>query len=377
MKKFSFIIIAFAMLVAFTGVVIADTGVPAVPEHQGIATTTVANVDGMVMESDATAMTLTNNPTSVMVAATAVGVAAPVNIGGGAAFLAFQQQVAQLTALGGSITWHAADGTNPAIAAGTVIIDSVMVPPGALNVNMVAGPLAGPTFGAFWAGFIANPGVTTSTINQGIHTGMLSPGQVQYSTTYGLDIVAQNGLTSMQKTNKITTENTLPGQSNLDMPLSLTFIATADGGNVHGTEDIMLDGAAQAQTTANVMLCPFGPATVGPVIPPFCNIVQAGGEFDLTVGSVTTAANERFIQTDATNPVVLNYEINVKPYSTSEGQIPAIGSASAYYKAHIQEGRTASNTVSEDLTSSEETSVSGIINGFTKKISYQSGPKLV
>lgn len=74
MKKLSVIIIALAMLVAITGVVMADTGVPAVPEHQGIATTTVANVDGTVEESDATAMTLTNNPTVMHVAAIAVGV---------------------------------------------------------------------------------------------------------------------------------------------------------------------------------------------------------------------------------------------------------------------------------------------------------------
>ena len=38
-------------------------------------------------------------------------------------------------------------------------------------------------------------------------------------------------------------------------------------------------------------------------------------------------------------PVVLNYAINVKPYRTSQGQIPAIGSAMAYIKAHIQEAR--------------------------------------
>ena len=75
------------------------------------------------------------------------------------------------------------------------------------------------------------------------------------------------------------------------------------------------------------------------VIPAYCNIVQAGSKYDLTIGSVTTNANDRFIGTDATNPVVLNYDINVKPYGTSQGQIPASGSAMAYIKAHIQEGR--------------------------------------
>ena len=91
-------------------------------------------------------------------------------------------------------------------------------------------------------------------------------------------------------------------------------------------------------TAADRMLCPFASAA-GDVIPAYCNIVQAGSKYDLTVGSVTTNANDRFVGTDATNPVVLNYDINVKPYGTSQGQIPAIGSAMAYIKAHIQEAR--------------------------------------
>ena len=74
-------------------------------------------------------------------------------------------------------------------------------------------------------------------------------------------------------------------------------------------------------------------------IPPFCNIVQTGSKYDLTVGSVTTDANNRFVGSDSTAPVVQNYDINVKPYGTSQGQIPAMGSAMAYMKVHTQEGR--------------------------------------
>ena len=68
-------------------------------------------------------------------------------------------------------------------------------------------------------------------------------------------------------------------------------------------------------------------------IPPFCNIVQTGSKYDLTVGSVTTDANNRFVGGDATIPVVQNYKINVKPYGTSEGQIPAMGSAMAIHES--------------------------------------------
>ena len=124
------------------------------------------------------------------------------------------------------------------------------------------------------------------------------------------------------------------------------------------------------------MLCPFA-AAGGDVIPAYCNIIQAGSKFDLTVGSVTTGANDRFIGTDATNPVVLNYNINVKPYGTSQGQIPAIGSAMAYVKAHIQEARGWNVTRNEDLTYSETSSAQGTITAFNKDIAYQSGKSLL
>ena len=129
------------------------------------------------------------------------------------------------------------------------------------------------------------------------------------------------------------------------------------------------------------MLCPFASSSSGNVIPTYCNIVQAGSKYDLTVGSVTTAANDRFVGTDATAPVVLNYQINVKPYGTTAGQIPAIGSAMAYVKAHIQEARTSdingTGTKNEDLTYAETSSVQGTISAFNKVIAYQSGKALL
>jgi len=160
----------------------------------------------------------------------------------------------------------------------------------------------------------------------------------------------------------------------------------------------MIDGAGNSTSASDRMLCPFGSQPVD-LIPAFCNIVQAGSRYDLTVGSVTTNANDRFVGTDATNPVVLNYAINVKPYSTSQGQVLASGSTMAYVKAHIQEARNYRNgtitfipfdeqtpvslavpTVpvrAEDLTYSEISSAQGTITAFNKVIAYQSGKALL
>ena len=96
-------------------------------------------------------------------------------------------------------------------------------------------------------------------------TGMIStiykpdtPGQVLYTTAYDANIVAQAGQISFVKTMDVNTGNKALGQSNVDAKTGLTFIATDDGGNVVGTENLMLDGAGMYDLTANKMLCPFG-----------------------------------------------------------------------------------------------------------------------
>ena len=55
-------LLLFGMVIALTGIVCADQVVPAVPETQTLGTVTTADVVGLVMETDAGAWTLTNDP---------------------------------------------------------------------------------------------------------------------------------------------------------------------------------------------------------------------------------------------------------------------------------------------------------------------------
>ena len=102
-----------------------------------------------------------------------------------------------------------------------------------------------------------------------------TPGQVLYTTAYDANIVSQAGQISFVKTMEVNTGNKALGQSNVNAKTGLTFIATDDGGNVVGSENLMLDGAGMYDLTANKMLCPFGSQN-SLFIPPFCNIVQTG-----------------------------------------------------------------------------------------------------
>jgi len=365
-KKIGVIIIASIMLIALIGFASADRVVPAVPETQGIVTTTVANVDGLVMETDAGVWTLTDNPYKMHQISAAAGLVGGIS----------PEEEAQLIAAGGSFQVLSDHDYNLVTQNGQHSeFTQLTIPDSLMNVQMVTN---GVTWGVFYAWLVAgDPTAIVTDIDSGIHTGILNTGQVQYTTSYDKNIVAQTGLTSLVASQNLNTGNKVIGQSNLDAKTALTFAATDDGGNVVGSENLMLDGAATGKTASDVMLCPFSSAGAN-LIPAYCNIIQAGSAYDLSFGSVTTAANERFVGTDATMPVVLNYNINVKPYGTTEGQIPAIGSASAYVKSHIQEARGATNNVkSEDLVYSESSSVNGMISGFSKDIKYQSGMSLL
>ena len=297
-------------------------------------------------------------------------------------FILTQPRIDQLQAAGGSVTYNSFGG-----------VESIFIPSSLLNT-----PLADdPTFK--WSDYILYnvPLVYTATaVTPGIHTGTLNPGQVQYTTAYDANIVAQGGHTVIAKGMNINTGNKVAAtQSNLNAQTLLTYIATSDGGNVVGSENLLIDGAGNFTPASDRMLCPFvGGSTT--IIPAYCNIVQAGSSYDLTAGSVTTSANDRFVGTDATVPVALNYNINVKPYDTTSGSVPALGSVSAYIKVHVQEarGETAYNnsmigsvyfdtgsrnyltyaapTKAEDLQYSEVTSASGVISTFAKSMGYSS-----
>ena len=366
------VILIVLLAIAVAGIANADQGVPAVPETQGLVTGTSAQVAGFVTETDAGAWTLTNDPEAFIVLTNTS--ARDIHIMGAV--------LQELVSNGGSYT---KDGDS---------FMSFTFPQSLLNQ-----PIEGPGIPSYltW-GFLAAElealGYTKTTISGGIHTGALDPGQVQYTTAYDATILAQSGTTSFVKSMNLNTGNKVVSQSNIDAKTVLSFIATGDGGNVVGSENLLLDGAAMATSASDRMLCPFASVN-NSIIPAYCNIVQTGSAFDLTVGSVTTGANNRFVGTDATIPVVQNYNINVKPYNTAAGQIPATGAVTAYIKTHMQEarGQDATNystttggeeviTMSwmvysppakaEDLMYSETTSASGIISTFSKSMSYQS-----
>jgi len=271
MKTIGVIVIALAMLIALTGVVMADQPIPATPEVQVVSTVTTMNVMGDM-------------------------------------------------SLVQSVTWTDTNLTIPT----TYVTDPLLQPTG-----------------------------------------------IQYTTAYDQNIVGLSGITSLNKQLGIDSQNKVLTQSNLMARTQVNFLGL-DGGNIVGSENIMIDGAGQNTTVSDRMLCPFG-AVAGNVMPKYCNIFQAGSKFDLTEGAVTADASDRFISSSIDNQVELNYAITVKGYPTTGEAGPAIGSVGSYAKFHVQEARSNNSAKSEDIVGSHVASAAGYINSYSDVIHYGSG----
>ena len=366
--------IAVVLSIALVGLACADTGVPAVPEIQGLSTGTSSNVIGTVTETDSGAWTLTNDPFTLYTYTERIGGVETDGVINGAA-------LAQLQAAGGSVIKGLPVQYN--------------VPQSLLNTQVPGYPPGWTWLYLLTHGPFSGPTITSS----GIHNGVLDPGQVQYTAGYNAQYSGVSGQQTFAKSMALSTANQIADQSNLEADTNVQFIAV-DTGRATNSEDLLLDGASQAQNSSGLILCPFANANPG-IIPAFCNIVQAGSAFDTTRTSTVTSADTRFVGTDATIPTVLDYTINAQGITLGDGtSSPMIGSVSAYLKVHVQESRNEStisgtagivspaafgqgreyysfpNAVdpakSEDLVYSETSTASGLISGFAKSMSYSS-----
>jgi hypothetical protein len=387
-------LIAVVLMVACVGITLADSGVNATPEVQSLTTGTSANVVGTVTETDTGAWSLTYDPTVGSTIYTPNPASRlPDSVVPGlypnllAAQFHLNEILNEIAGFGGTAVY-----TDPVLSSGLYKFTIIQINiPTSSNAAFLASPIIG---GLSWGDMLGpintDALVSTSMSGGGIHNGALDPGQVQYTTGYNDQYSGVDGVQTFAKSIAVSTGNKIADQSNIKADTSLQFIAI-DTGRATRTEDLLLDGASQATSTSAAILCPFA-TSVSPVIPAYCNIEQAGSSMDTTLTSVVTHADDRFVGTDSTFPVVLNYQINAQGITLSDGtSSPMIGSVSAYLKVHVQEARNASyvqsdlatqlNTLtplkSEDLVYSETSSASGLITKFGKSMSYQSGFNLI
>jgi hypothetical protein len=200
----------------------------------------------------------------------------------------------------------------------------------------------------------------------------LADSQATQTTSYSEDTMAVSGHTVYQKDFSVNTGNRNLDQSNVQSSRIITFEGI-DGGRMTSDESLLIDTVSMPVSTADSMLCPFA-SSGGDSISASCNIVKAGSSVDATSISLVTKAAGRTVSATADVPASLAYSINVHGVTSD---IPAVGSVSAYLKAHLQGARDDSLTKSSDFQYDDTSTASGLINGFSKAVSYQSGQLLV
>jgi hypothetical protein len=286
----SIALLVIVILITLACSVFADRNIPATPEIQGLSTSTGMNVQGTITETDSAAWSANAN---------------------GIPLRGDDPVVAQwpgwAASYWGSYANYLATEWQPDI---TNYPDAHLQDELEYNINH-------PT--SYPPDLVASSqALLTWLQNQGSSLNPpLNDQEVQVTTGYNDQLMAVSGQSVLAKSMSVSTANKIADQSNIKADTSLQYIAI-DTGRATRTEELLLDGVSQASSTANAILCPFANAT-SPVIPAYCNIEQAGSSIDTTLTSVVPHADNRFVGTDSTFPVVLNYQVNAQGITLSDG----------------------------------------------------------
>ena len=219
----------------------------------------------------------------------------------------------------------------------------------------------------------------------------------QYTMSYSEQTMADNGYIEWDKVVNLNTGNQVANQDNFKATTQFDFVSFEDAfGTATFSESLMLDGASMGSDAGSSMMCPFSTGDNG-FIPAYCNVVEMGSSFTGSQVSLNTIARERHVSASADVPVSMDYSIGLS----------GVGTASAWINAHIMEGRTGgvfgtytspdgvnyepgfwnydtgdlspANGFMQgvDLVHKEKTTASGVIESFSKSMSYQSGVRRI
>lgn len=197
----------------------------------------------------------------------------------------------------------------------------------------------------------------------------LGPASTIYQSVYREDTHSAGiGYISYDKDFDVSTDAKLTGQHNIESIRQITYKGI-DAGSLYSSEYLMTGGAGTSQPAGGRMICPFGS---GGTIAAFCNKVETGSTFTLSVANVATEANNRFITKSGDSPVETNYHILVTEYTSG---FPSKGSVMAFIRGTVNEGgrnTATADDLSGEFSFEDSTSIMGDISLFDKQMHYAS-----
>jgi hypothetical protein len=195
----------------------------------------------------------------------------------------------------------------------------------------------------------------------------LGPASTVYQSVYTEDTHSSGiGYISYDKDFDVSTDAKLTGQYNIESTRQITYLGI-DAGSLYSSEYLMTGGSGTSQPAGNRMICPFGSDGT---IAAFCNTVETGSTFVMSVANVATEANNRFITKSGDSPVETNYHILVTEYTSG---LPSKGSVEAFIRGKIKEGSIEDpDALGGESSFEDRSSIMGDISLFDKQMHYDS-----
>jgi hypothetical protein len=185
--------------------------------------------------------------------------------------------------------------------------------------------------------------LTPTGANPGASVGLgllptLDNAQIRYTAGYTASNRMIQGTTVLNKNVALNSANQIADHNNIQTQTLLTYAAANEAGQAVGSEDILLDGVGADTVAATAIWNPFSAAGQFGYFPPFAMTSNAGSSYNIQLGTIDTAAAERFVAASADIPVTQTYSIVGRGITSSTGTAPAVGSMAAFMNSHLQEG---------------------------------------
>ena len=202
-------------------------------------------------------------------------------------------------------------------------------------------------------------------------------GEGQSTISYQEDIMAISGEATYDKYTNLDTGPKTANSDNFESTQILTYDTNGDGdstGKMIADESILVEVVANGCTTGETCCDSVWGAPDGTAAPATNGVIVAGSEMVVSEAAVTSSTGATITADSTSTPVSMDYYVEIEGVNQTEGDLStgAVGTATAYVNANIQEGIGNSTAVGSEITYSDVTTASGLFN-LAKEVSYTSG----
>jgi len=202
-------------------------------------------------------------------------------------------------------------------------------------------------------------------------------GEGQSTISYQQDIMAISGEATYDKYTNLDTGPKTANSDNFESTQILTYDTNGDGdstGKMIADESILVETIAYGATVGETCCDSVWGAPDGAVLPSTNGVIVAGSEMVVSEAAVTSATGATITADSTSTPVSMDYYVEIEGVNQTEGDLTtgAVGTATVYVNANLQEGIGNSTAVGSEITYSDVTTASGLFN-LAKEVSYTSG----